>query len=128
MMRSLAYRVLDADFHPEAPWNRTRPASARVVRALGALAVLGAAAGLFVQPAGMTVPALDAFVRANWLGDEERNIVFGVVLAGALTAAGIGGTYLLSARAAGLARIEWLTTALRPLVPLALVPTLLMYE
>lgn len=127
-MQSFAEPVLETELDPGAPWNRARLSAARVVRALAALALIGGAVGLFVQTAAMTVPALDAFVRANWLSDPERSAIFLVVLAGAVVSAALGGGYLIGTGPVGLARLEWLTTALRPAVPLAIVPTLLMYE
>jgi len=127
-MRRFADPILEAELDPGAPWTHARLSSARVVRALAALALIGGALGLFAQTARMSVPALDSFVRANFLSDPERSAIFLVVLAGALVAGGLGAAYLLATGAVGLSRLEWLTSALRPAVPLAIVPTLLMYE
>ncbi|HEY8922849.1 MAG TPA: DUF2079 domain-containing protein [Polyangia bacterium] len=127
-MRSFADPIVEAELDPQAPWSQARLSSARVVRALAALALIGGALGLFVQTARMSVPALDSFVRSNWLSDPERSAIFLVVVAGALVAGGLGAVYLLGTGVVGLSRLEWLTTALRPAVPLAIVPTLLMYE
>lgn len=127
-MRGVAGRVSDADLDLRVPFSSAELTFPRLIRVLAAMAITGAAAGLFVKTALMAVPALDAFTRSNWLADDERLAIFAGMLGCALLTAALSALYLAVSRPAGLPRLEWLATALRPVVPLAIAPTLLMYE
>jgi len=105
----------------------------RLLRVAAALALIGGSAGLFIQTATMSLPMLEAFLRANALADDQRLLVFVAVAAGAFLGIALGGVYLLSTGGKGAARVdaleglERLAITLRPLIPLGIVPTLLAY-
>ena len=114
--------------------TRSQAVSGRALRVLATLAIIGASVGLFVQTATMTTPMLEAFLRLNLLADDQRLLVFAALAGGAVLALMLAGGYLVFAggpgrsRLDGLDGLERLGIGLRPLIPLAVVPTLLAYE
>lgn len=108
--------------------RRTEPLIARTVRVLSALALAGGALALFLQTLLLEGPLLESFVKSNFMSDEERVPLFAAVVGAAVVAALLASGYLAVKRAAGLPRLEWLTRATRPLLPLSVTPTLLAYD
>ena len=106
----------------DAPWT------ARAVRQVAALAMAGGALALFAQTITLPHPQLESFVKANWMLDEDRMPIFVAMLVSAVVAAMLSSVYLVATRGAGLLRLEWLTRATRPALPLALTPILLAYD
>jgi len=106
----------------DAPWT------ARAVRQVAALAMAGGALALFAQTIALPHPQLESFVKANWMLDEDRMPIFVAMLVSAVVAAMLSSVYLVATRGAGLLRLEWLTRATRPALPLALTPILLAYD
>lgn len=132
-MRGLAGHLPNDALQFDAAATPLQLAPGRLLRVAAALAAIGGSVGLFVQTVTMSMPMLEAFLRANTLADDQRLLVFVAVAAGAFLGLVLGGVYLLStgakgARLEGLPGLERLATTLRPLIPLGVVPTLLAYE
>ena len=108
--------------------DRDEPVTARTVRAVAAMALAAGALALFVQTLLLGTPMLESFVRANFMSDEERGPLFAIVVGAAAIAGLLASGYMALKRTAGLPRLEWLTRASRPLLPLAVTPTLLAYD
>jgi uncharacterized membrane protein len=127
-MRGLARATSGADFTPLDGGDRAEAIGARVVRLVSAMAMAGGAVALFAQTITMGRPLMESFVRANVMSDEERVPLFAAVVVGAVLAAVLSVIYLIATRGAGIARMEWLMRASRPLLPLAVAPTLFAYD
>jgi len=101
---------------------------ARTVRVLAAMVMAGGALALFVQTLRLEGPLLESFVKVNFMSDEERVPLFAAVIGAALVAGLLSSIYLAATRWEGLPRLEWLMRASRPVLPLAVTPTLLAYD
>src|SRR3569832_2908840 len=104
------------------------PLVARTVRVLAAMVMAGGALALFVQTLRLEGPLLESFVKVNFMSDEERVPLFAAVIGAALVAGLLSSIYLAATRWEGLPRLEWLMRASRPVLPLAVPPTLLAYD
>ncbi|HEY4184283.1 MAG TPA: DUF2079 domain-containing protein [Polyangia bacterium] len=139
-MRGLAGPVPGDDFDPTRRWAPVETTAARTLRLLSAAAMAGAAIALFSQTMFLSRTLLESFVRANMLSDEDRLPLFVGMVVGAVVAAFAAAVYLSVTRARGheeareeahqepLDRLEWLIRASRPVLPLALAPSLLTYD
>jgi uncharacterized membrane protein len=127
-MRGLARSVSGADLDSLGGWSSTEATSARTVRVMAAMALAGGAVALFSQTILLAKPLLESFVKANWMTDEDRLPLFAAVVVGAALAALSSAIYLVVTRASGIARLEWLTRASRPVLPLAIAPALFAYD
>ncbi len=102
--------------------------SPRVVRVLSAMALAGGAVALFSQTIALSGPMLESLVKANLMSDEDRLPLFAAVIAGAALAALVSAIYLAVTHGEGISRLEWLTHASRPVLPLAITPALFAYD
>lgn len=127
-MSGLDRSVSGADLDSIGRWSRTEAMSARTVRVVSAMAMVGGAVALFCRTITMAPPLLESFVRANWMSDEDRLPLFAAVLTGAILAALWSAIYLAASHGAAIGRLEWLARASRPLLPLAVTPTLFAYD
>jgi uncharacterized membrane protein len=124
-MPGLVHSLPDGEFSLSRP---AEPLTARTVRVVAAMAMAGGALALFVQTLLLDGPMLESFVKANFMSDEQRVPLFAAVVAAALVAAVLTAGYLALKREAALPALEWLARASRPVLPLAVTPTLLAYD
>lgn len=124
-MPGLVRSLPDGDF---SLLPRAEPLTARTVRVVAAMAMAGGALALFVQTLLLDAPMLESFVKANFMSDEQRVPLFATVVGAALVAGLLAAGYLAVKREAALPALEWLARATRPVLPLAVTPTLLAYD
>jgi len=127
-MRQLAGSLSPGEMAPHHRAGEDGGWTPMAVRMVAAMAMAGGALALFSQTIVLQEPKLESFVKANWMLDEDRLPLFAVMIGGAAIAALLATVYVMATRGAGLTRLEWLTRATRPLLPLALTPTLFAYD